>query len=231
MRRIRSLLAAAALVIAVPLAVPLQGRPGRTPDDLARALQQKYASIRDFSADFVQTYTGGVLRKTVTEKGHVLVKKPGKMRWEYTEPEDKLFISDGTRAYAYVPADRQVIVSPVESGTGAQTSVLFLAGRGDLVRDFDASTAEPPAGLPAGTEAVRLVPRSRQQDYDALVLAVAPDTLTLRGLVTTDAQGGESRFVFSHLKENVSPSDAQFTFKIPRGVDVITDAPPPGVAR
>ncbi len=224
----RGLIISAALLLVLPLAGHVEGRPARTPDEMARALQQRYASIRDFSADFVQAYTGGVLRKRVVEKGHVLVKKPGKMRWEYTDPEEKLFVSDGTRAYAYVPADRQVIVSPVAGGDDAQTSVLFLAGRGNLVRDFEASAADAPAGLPADTQAIRLIPRSKQQDYDAIVLAFAPDTLTLRGLVTTDAQGGESSFVFTHLRENVAPADSQFTFKIPRGVDVITNSPDGG---
>ncbi len=210
--------------LALAISAPVHGRAARSPDELARALQQKYATIRDFSADFVQSYTGGVLHKQVVEKGHVLVKKPGLMRWEYSEPEKKLFISDGRRTYFYMPADRQVIVSPVSEEAEASTSVLFLAGKGDLVRDFEASTTAPPPGLPEGTDALRLVPRSTQRDYSALILAFAGDTLQLRGLVTEDAQGGKSSFVFQDLKENVSPSADQFTFKIPRGVDVITDS-------
>lgn len=224
---VRGLIAAIGLALALgPVA---SGQAGRTPEEAARALQRKYAGVRDFSADFVQSYTGGVLRKQVVEKGHLVVKKPGKMRWEYADPETKLFVSDGARAYFYVPEDRQVVVSPVPASDEANTSVMFLAGRGDLERDFDASAAAPPAGLPAGTAAVKLVPRSGQREYDWLVLAYAADSLTLRGLVTVDSQGGESSFVFKNLKENVSPSDAQFTFTIPRGVDVITDSGSTGV--
>src|SRR3954466_4046375 len=81
--------------------------------DLVQSLQHKYDTVRDFSADFVHTYQGGVLHKQITERGHVLVKKPGKMRWEYTSPEKKLFISDGVRVYSYVPEDRQVTVGAV----------------------------------------------------------------------------------------------------------------------
>src|SRR6266545_2025005 len=68
---------------------------------LAQALQKKYDGIRDFSADFVHGYQGGALRKTLTERGHLLVKKPGKMRWEYKAPEEKLFVSDGVQMYSY----------------------------------------------------------------------------------------------------------------------------------
>src|SRR2546430_15892554 len=80
---------------------------------LAGDLQRKYAAIKDFSADFVHTYSGGVLRKQITERGHLLIKKPGKMRWEYTAPEPKLFVSDGQKMYSYLPQDKQVIVTSV----------------------------------------------------------------------------------------------------------------------
>ena len=79
--------------------------------ELATRLQARYESIRDFSADFTHSYEGGILRKKAVERGAVLVKKPGKMRWEYREPEEKLFVSDGRKLYAWVPADRQVTVS------------------------------------------------------------------------------------------------------------------------
>src|SRR5881628_3708041 len=98
--------------------------------DLAQALQRKYDTVRDFSADFVHTYQGGVLHKQITERGHVLVKKPGKMRWEYTAPEKKLYLSDGVRIYSYTPEDKQVIVSAVP-GHDQAGALLFLAGKGD----------------------------------------------------------------------------------------------------
>src|SRR5206468_12001105 len=79
--------------------------------ELAQALQKKYDGIKDFASDFVHTYEGGVLRKRITERGHLLVKKPGRMRWEYTTPERKLFVSDGAKMYSYLPQDKQVIIS------------------------------------------------------------------------------------------------------------------------
>jgi outer membrane lipoprotein carrier protein len=192
--------------------------------ELAQALQTKYNGVRDFSADFVHTYTGGVLKKQITEKGRLLIKKPGRMRWDYTFPEPKQFVSDGVKVYSYIPADKQVIVGTVPKDESASTPALFLTGKGDLTRDFTASTGEVPAGSLPGTRALKLVPRRPQPDYDWLVLLVAPGSLTLRGMVTADSQGGTSVFSFSNLKENVGLADSEFTFRMPRGVDVITDA-------
>ena len=90
-------------------------------------------------------------------------------------------------------------------------------------RAFTASAAEVLEGMPAGTRALKLVPRTRQQDYDWLILAVDTATLQIRGLVTVDAQGGQSSFSFTNLKENVGIADKAFEFKMPRGVDVISN--------
>jgi outer membrane lipoprotein carrier protein len=217
-----------ALAWSVALAVlPVAG--GRAADptapELAQALQRKYDAVKDFSADFVHTYQGGVLKKQLTERGTVLIKKPGKMRWDYTAPEKKQFVSDGAKIYFYIPADKQVIVSPVPPDAAATTPALFLAGNGRLTSEFTPSFIDLPAGLPAGSRALKLVPKSKQPDYDWLVLAVDPETLAIRGLVTIDAQGGTSTFAFTNLKENVGLADNQFTFKIPRGVDVVSDTP------
>jgi outer membrane lipoprotein carrier protein len=192
-----------------------------TAPELAASLQKKYDGIRDFAADFTHTYEGGVLRKQITESGHLIVKKPGKMRWDYSAPEPKQFVSDGVKMYSYIPQDKQVIVAAVPPDEEA-TPTLFLAGKGNLTRDFTPSLADAPAGAPPGSRALKLVPKGKQRDYDWLVLVVDPASLAIRGLLTVDSQGGKSSFSFTNLKENVGLTDKDFAFKIPRGVDVVT---------
>jgi outer membrane lipoprotein carrier protein len=193
----------------------------QTAPELAAALQRKYDGIKDFEADFTHTYEGGVLRKQISERGHLLVKKPGKMRWDYAAPEKKQFVSDGVKMYTYLPQDKQVIVAEVPPETQAGTPTLFLAGKGSLTRDFTPSLADAPAGMAPGSRALKLVPKARQAEYDWLMLVVDPSTLAIRGLVTVDGQGGKSTFSFTNLKENVGLADKEFAFKMPRGVDVI----------
>lgn len=216
----------AAAAIAAACLMGLSERPVRAQSaaDMAAALQRKYEGVRDFSTAFTHTYEGGVLRKLLTERGRLVVKKPGKMRWEYQAPEQKLFVSDGLKVYSYIPVDRQVIVSAVPSDDRAAGPALFLAGKGSIVRDFTASFTEVPAGHPAGSRALKLVPTTPQSDYDWLVLTVDPVTLALRGLLAVDAQGGRSSFVFTDLQENLGIADKAFEFSMPRGVDVVTDS-------
>jgi outer membrane lipoprotein carrier protein len=196
---------------------------GSTPADLAQALQSRYDRVKDFSADFVHRYRGGALRREAVERGTLLIKKPGKMRWEYTAPEQKLFVSDGLKIYSYLPQDKQVLVSSVPDDASAPTPALFLAGKGNLTRDFDVSFTELPTDMATDSRAIKLVPKTKQAEYDWLVLAVDAKTLVLRGLVAIDLQGGTSSFTFTNLKENVGLADNRFVFETPRGVDVVTD--------
>jgi outer membrane lipoprotein carrier protein len=203
------------ILLILLLLAPFQAPPPAA--ETARALQEKYDHVRDFTADFTHTYEGGVLKKKTTERGVVQVKKPGRMRWDYTAPEKKEFVSDGQKIYSYIPADKQVIVSsmPADDQT---TAVLFLTGKGNLTRDFTVTYAD---GAPADAWSLKLVPKQKQRDYDWLILTVDRKTLQIRTLVRADQQGGRETFEFTHYRENTNVPDKTFEFKIPRGVDVI----------
>lgn len=193
-----------------------------TADATARDIQRKYDRVTDFSADFVHAYRGGVLRQQATERGKVLVKKPGRMRWEYTAPERKLFVSDGRKIYSYVPQDKQVVVGTMPRDEQASSPALFLTGKGDLVRDFNVAF-DKVAEAPPGSLALKLTPKRPEPEYESLTLVVEPKTLVLQMLITLDAQGGRSVFTFTNLKENVGLADSQFVFQMPANVDVQTD--------
>jgi outer membrane lipoprotein carrier protein len=190
---------------------------------LASAIQRHYDQVRDFQADFTHTYVGGILRKKTVERGRMAVRKPGRMRWMYTQPEEKLFISDGFRVYSYVPADKQVYIAAVPADDQATTPALFLAGRGNILRDFAVTPADV-SDAPSGSVALKLTPRRPEREYDWLNLVVDKSSLALRMLVTSDSQGGLSTFAFANLRENTGIADSEFVFVMPRGVDVITDA-------
>ena len=212
---IRTLLAL--LILLMSAAIP-HAQAKQPADVLARDLQARYQLVRDFSADFVQSYRGGVLKTKTTESGTVAVKKPGKMRWTYVKPERKELVSNGSQMFWYIPEDKQVTVW--NTADRATTPDLFLSGRGDIARDFTPSYVDSPV---AGTIALKLVPRKSEPEYEFLILALDPAKLQIRGLTTRDHQGGESTWTFANMKENRGLSDKDFEFNRPRGVTVVTD--------
>ena len=193
---------------------------GEAPEDLQRALQRRYDLVRDFTADFTHTYEGGVLRTTLVESGTVLIKKPGRMRWDYREPERKLYLSDGEHLYSYLPEDRQVMVGELPGAGEATTPDLFLAGRGNFATDFTAAfdAVDDP---PPDSRVLRLTPTRAERDFEFLIVVVDARSLAIVRLAAYDLQGGVSTFSFSNLRENVGLSDLSFTFEIPRDADVI----------
>ena len=203
----------------------VEAQPPNAPvlGQLVRDLQSKYDTVRDFSADFEHRYSGGVLSVSLVEHGTVLIKKPGKMRWNYATAEEKLYVSNGETFYSYFPLDRQVIVTKVPRDQQASTAALFLAGKGNLSEDFDASYEDPPTS--PDSWAIRLTPRVSDADYEWLIVTVDRRSLSITGLSTLDFQGGQSTYIFTALKENQDPSDSEFEFTIPDNTDVVSDDP------
>lgn len=193
---------------------------GTDPVALAAKIQQRYNGIKDIQADFVQTYEGGVLRTKTTERGKMAIKRPGKLRFTYTQPEKKDFVSDGSRLYAHMIADKQVIVSAAPSPDEGQIPAMFLAGQSDLARDFTPTFTSFPGAAP-GLLTLKLVPRKSNAEYESIGIGVDPKSLQIQFLTAVDTQGGRSSFVFTNLKENQGLADKEFVFRMPRGVDVV----------
>lgn len=215
------------LAVLVALAVPVfLGAQSGDPAALAARVQARYAGIKDFEGDFVQTYEGGVLRTRTTESGTLAIKQPGLFRFVYTRPERKEFVSDGAKIYTYLVADKQVIVSPAPGPGEATTPALFLAGRADMARDFTASFTPLPGAAP-GLVTLKLTPKKADPEYEWFGIGVDPTSLQILHLVAVDRQGGRSAFAFANLKENRNLADNTFRFRIPRGVDVVNNGTRP----
>jgi outer membrane lipoprotein carrier protein len=206
------------LVLTTVVATTLAAQTPATPSaqDVATSLQRKYDTIRDFSADFVQKYEGGTLKRTREERGTLLVKKPGKMRWSYKAPDEKVFVSNGQRLFQYFPSENRVLVSPAPDADQS-AAVLFLAGRGNITRDFTITFGQ---GSSPQSWTLHLQPKQTQPDYDWLEITAARDSLRLQALAVGEKQGSRSTFLLSNFKENPGLTDKQFEFSIPRGAEV-----------
>jgi outer membrane lipoprotein carrier protein len=204
------------LVALAPVARPAaQATP--SPADLAQRIQAHYDTVRDFRAGFTQTYISGALGEKEIDRGTVRIKKPNRMYWKYDAPTKKTWVADGSRIISYdaTPGDPSCSITPLPKGDQIPQGVMFLAGRGNLVRDF---TGSVPASQADGSWRLDLVPHTPQDDFTALTIIVNRKTLALESFITTDREGNTSRFDFSALQENAGLSDAEFTFTPPRGV-------------
>lgn len=188
-------------------------------DQLIDGLQTKYNKLSSLSADFTQIYTGSQTRR---ESGRLLLKKPGKMRWDYTTPETKLFISDGKTLYEYVPAEKYASKSSIRDSGDMRAPFAFLLGRGNLRRDFKKIEFAKEAPARAGNKVLRMTPK-RAADFRELLVEIEPSSLQIARLTLIEGGGSRSDFLFSNLQENPPVSAAQFVFKAPPGVEIKTN--------
>lgn len=118
------------VILAAALLLPqmVAGAPGV--EDIKRAVEHHYNTVRSLEADFVQRYTLG--KDTLVESGHVYFLKPGRMRWDYDS--GKLFLTDGDYAYLYLPRERQVRRQPMKKAEQWQAALALLLGKVELAR-------------------------------------------------------------------------------------------------
>ena len=200
-------------VAVVTAATPGAGAGGA--EELARRVERRHRRAGDLTARFVQTYRSGVLGREVVERGTVAMKRPGRMRWEYREPEKKVFVSDGKTFYFYVPSDRQVIVREHAGDQGVAT--FLLSGERDILDQFAASFDPVPGGEPR----LRLTPREPDASLETVFLEV-DEGARIKSIEVVDVQGNRSHFRFEGLRENVGLKDDLFRFEIPAGVEVVS---------
>ena len=185
--------------------------------DLARRIQAHYDTVNTFSARFTQSYADELFKSGGAEKGELKLKKPNRFRMVYTDPERKVFVADGSKLYSHFPADKLGTIQDLPKDGEGSTALLFIAGRGSLVNDFDAAMADKQVD---GEWQLVFTPRKRQAEFKTLTLMVDRSTLALRGYAWTDHDGGTTTTRLSDLRENVPVADSEFTLKFPPGTHI-----------
>src|SRR5689334_9657498 len=192
---------------------------GQGLSDLVSGVERSFARMKDFSSDFIQIFEDSLNRKQ-QESGHLYLMRPRMMRWEYKNPEEKLFISDGKTVYFYVPADRQVNKEAVKSSFDDRIPLMFLLGQSDLRSEFTRFELLNTKPFFEGTKVVRMYPKGKT-DLQEVVMEVDPATYFIRRLLLAHSDGSRSEFIFSGIRTNTGLRGSFFDFSVPPGVEVI----------
>lgn len=194
------------------LALAASPGAGRDAAALAREVQAYYDRTQDLEARFVQTYTYAAFGRTQTSRGVLRVKKPGKLRWDYTAPSEKTVLVNGSKLVQWEPEVNQAYVDEHFDASALSAAVTFLVGEGRLDREFALSTdAEG-----------RLVLTPRQPDARVreVVLTVGPGGVVTATRVV-DGSGNVNALTFEDVKRNPGLAESVFTLKLPKDVHYI----------
>jgi outer membrane lipoprotein carrier protein len=210
----RKTLAALVAALAVsPAGAAWQAGQAPTPQDLAHRIQTHYNGVADFRAAFVAKFKYELTHQVSEERGTLKVKKPNRMWWTFTKPDRKEFVADGTKLFSYFPDDKVGTENLLSDAEDNSLALLFLAGKGDLTRDFVPSM---PPDQPPYEWRLTLTPKKKQDDYRTLTLGVRRDSLALTALTIVDEQGTQT-YQFMNFRANTGLKDSDFRFVLPPG--------------
>jgi outer membrane lipoprotein carrier protein len=186
---------------------------------LARAVDDRYNHIRSLQAEFTEIYRSTGIERI--ESGTLWLKKPGKMRWEYRSPREKLFLSDGKSAWFYLPADRQAWQTSVRKLDDLRSPLAFLLGKTKLEKELQALSLAPDASpsIP-GNIVLRGVPKGMADRVSQVMLEITPADQIAR-IILEEQDGSVTEYIFKDPKEDVEVPEDRFRFLLPPGVEVI----------
>ncbi len=188
---------------------------------VVKKLQARYDSTTGFRADFTQEVESATLGQKVEARGKVFFKKPGRMRWEFVEPE-QLLVSDGKFFWLYQPQDKQVIKTPFAQAFRSNSPASFLLGVGQITKDFTPNLQ----AQNGQTYTLRLTPKKDPEAIGLLDLEVDTKTFDIVQATIIDPLGNTTRVRFANIDRKSPFDESLFLFTVPPGVDIV-DTPSP----
>jgi outer membrane lipoprotein carrier protein len=211
------------LGIALPLALP-PAAGAQDVHSIAQAVDEHYNHLSTLQAEFSELYRGAGIERT--ESGTLYLKKtgmkkPGKMRWEYRSPREKLFVSDGSDAWFYVTGDRQARKTSAQKLDDIRSPLAFMLGKTKLEKELQGlSIASDYPALTPQDSVLRGVPQTMADRVSEVLVEVTPSHQIAR-LIIAEVEGSSTEYRFTDQKENVPIADAQFHFRPPAGTETV----------
>jgi outer membrane lipoprotein carrier protein len=184
-------------------------------DGLLKGVEQRYNKAKTLQVLFKEVYTpAGKARRT--ESGILMLRKPGKMRWQYSLPAGKLFISDGKWLWLYTPAENRAEKMKFKETDDLRAPLAFLLGKLDFDKEF-----RNLQGKPEGEDMrITAEPKTENLPYSAVEFVVAPDH-TIKEVKVTGYDKSIIHFTFEQERLNPPLDNDKFKYDPPKGVELV----------
>ncbi len=184
---------------------------------LLKGVEQHYNRAKTLHVHFVESYmVQGRARKS--ESGELTLRKPGRMRWDYTAPPGKLFVSDGKDVYLYTPDAHRVEKTKLRASDDMRTPLAFLLGKVDFAKDFRDFEIKP-EGM---NYLITAKAKSDKLLYGKIQMLVTGD-YQIQRLVIDGQDLSILTFQLDGEKLNQPVDDALFKFQMPAGATLDAD--------
>ncbi len=201
-----------------------------------RLMERRYRAAKRLQATFLERYneSGRMVR---AESGIAYFERPGKMRWEYAEPEHNIFLIDGKTAWFYVPADHTVTRVPAKQSGDWRTPLALLAGEMKVSRvcakiepvaheraesaDNAVFTCTLRGADPGKKSGDKGGPDDVAGGAGTVLLEIGRESGELVRIDIRDEGGVGVEFHFARWQYDPPIAEALFHFDMPRGVAIV----------
>ncbi len=194
-----------------------------TPAEAAANLERTLKDLRTFQARFEQLYYASTVTEPLDEHGDIYFRKPDLMRWEYREPQRKVFLYSGGTFQMYVADDKQLTRSRISPEAYESDIVGIFLGRKSFGDLYAIEGTRFPSDTP-GLVQVKLTPRE-EGDYSHVLIEIDPKTWLLRRAIFVEWAGNKREYIFSRIKLDADIPASVFELKVPPGTEVIDENP------
>ncbi len=172
------------------------------------------SDIVSLDARFTQTLFDENLTKIEDSAGRFTLSRPGKFRWDYSQPYPQEIVGDGKNVWFYDSELLQVTVKSLDEAVGGSPAAL-LSQSASLEDGFRIREI----GSQGGLEWVELAPISEDVSFTTMRLGFGKSTLQMMEMV--DNFGQVTQLKFSGVKINPRLDEKLFRFEPPPGADVV----------
>jgi outer membrane lipoprotein carrier protein len=184
-------------------------------DTLLRGVEARYNKAKTLQVLFQEDYIPpGKARRT--DRGILMLRKPGRMRWAYSQPEGKLVISDNKFLWVYTPDDKHVQQLKLQESDDMRAPLAFLLGRLDFDKEFRNLQARPEG---ADTRIVA-EPKTDKMPYSEVQFLVTRD-YRIREVRGTLFDGAVLDFIFDQERLEPTLDPKLFQFVMPKGAELV----------
>jgi len=198
-----------------------------TPIEVATRLQEIYDATTTLVADFHQITTVQLRRARKKEAyGTLSIKKPGRMRWDYRQPDRQVLVCDGNTLTLYTEKTKQMTTGDARRYLQSDITYAFFTGKGKITADFDVrAPLEGPVVTEEGLYRIRLIPKKPHPHVESITVVVDSTQFLPRAMDILDRFGGRTVFEFTNIQRNVAIADERFRFTPPPGTEIIRQEP------
>lgn len=181
-------------------------------------LEKRLQAIQTLETDFVQIFQSPTLGQEIKERGHLYLRRPDQMRWDYREPERKSFLLQGKTLLVYFYEDKQVIRQSIDEKEIKETILGLLSGKFSLQ---DLYILEKISEATDGRSITLELKPHQTQEIDRLYLEVDKRQWLIRRIIFFESTGARQEFLFSNLKLNPPLASKIFEIPIPPDWEII----------